>query len=116
MARGAELAVVTAAWEVTNLIVSHGGRQALNGAGLTASAGEVVGVLGPNGSGKTTLLRAGLGLQRMQVGAASLAGRWLDAIPETEGGYVLIGPTDEPAATKTDDDDPSDKNADGRPF
>ena len=39
-----------------------------------------------------------------------------DAIPETEGGYVLIGPTDEPAATKTDDGDPSDKNADGRPF
>ena len=39
-----------------------------------------------------------------------------DAIPETEGGYVLIGPTDEPAARKTDDDDASDKDVDGRPF
>lgn len=75
---------MSAAWEVTNLIVSHGGRRALNGAGLTASAGEVVGVLGPNGSGKTTLLRAGLGLQKIQAGTAALAGRRLAAIPETE--------------------------------
>ena len=75
---------MTAAWDLQGLMVSHGGRQALNGAGLTVSAGEVVGVLGPNGSGKTTLLRAGLGLQKRQAGAAFLTGRSVDAVPEVE--------------------------------
>lgn len=75
---------MTAAWALEGLVVRHGAREALCGAGLTASAGEVVGVLGPNGSGKTTLLRAGLGLQKIQAGAAALAGRRLDTIPETE--------------------------------
>ncbi|MBI5941007.1 MAG: ABC transporter ATP-binding protein [Caulobacterales bacterium] len=65
-------------------MVRHGGVPALRGAGLTASAGEVVGVLGPNGSGKTTLLRAGLGLQTTQAGTAALAGRRLDTIPESQ--------------------------------
>lgn len=75
---------MTAAWELRGLVVRHGVRPALRGAGLTASAGEVVGVLGPNGSGKTTLLRAGLGLQKIQAGMAALAGRELDTIPEIE--------------------------------
>lgn len=75
---------MSAAWDIQGLVVKHGARLALRGAGLTAWAGEVVGVLGPNGSGKTTLLRAGLGLQKIQAGTAALGGRWLDAIPETE--------------------------------
>jgi len=75
---------VTAAWEIRDLVVSHGARRALDGAGLTASAGEVVGVLGPNGSGKTTLLRAGLGLQRVQAGAAALSGQPVQGIAERD--------------------------------
>lgn len=75
---------MSAAWDIQGLVVRHDDRQALNGAGLTAAAGEVVGVLGPNGSGKTTLLRAGLGLQKAQAGTATLSGRSLAAIPETE--------------------------------
>lgn len=75
---------MSAAWDIKGLVVRHGDRPALNGAGLTVSAGEVVGVLGPNGSGKTTLLRAGLGLQKRQAGSADLGGRPVGAIPETE--------------------------------
>lgn len=36
--------------------VVFGGFQALDGAGLEARAGEVVGIIGPNGAGKTTLV------------------------------------------------------------
>jgi iron complex transport system ATP-binding protein len=55
--------------------VRIGGRTVLDGAGVQARAGEVVGVIGPNGAGKTTLLRAALGLQAMDAGQARLGGR-----------------------------------------
>lgn len=75
---------MTAVWAISDLVVSHGERRALDGASLTASAGEVVGVLGPNGSGKTTLLRAGLGLQRARSGVATLSGRSVQVIAERD--------------------------------
>ena len=45
---------------------------------LRAAGGEVVAVLGPNGAGKTTLLRALAGLQPIDRGRITLAGRVLD--------------------------------------
>ncbi len=44
--------------EVSGLVVRHGGVFALRGVGLTATAGEVVVVMGRNGSGKSSLLWA----------------------------------------------------------
>lgn len=75
---------MTAAWDIEGLAVRQGGRLAIDGAGLVARAGEVVGVLGPNGSGKTTLLRAGLGLLKAERGAARLAGRSVVELSEAE--------------------------------
>lgn len=43
--------------EVEDVSVGYGGELVLAGAGLTAEAGETVGLIGPNGSGKSTLLR-----------------------------------------------------------
>ncbi|MDP1631523.1 MAG: ABC transporter ATP-binding protein [Caulobacter sp.] len=73
---------MTAAWTIENLVVRQGDRLAVNGASLSAAAGELVGVLGPNGSGKTTLLRGGLGLLKAEAGTARLAGHALQGLSE----------------------------------
>ena len=64
--------------------VRRAGRQVLEGANLSAQAGEVVGIVGPNGAGKTTLLRAALGLVRLECGRAELAGRDVARLSDPE--------------------------------
>ncbi|MER7478977.1 ABC transporter ATP-binding protein [Streptomyces sp. NPDC126510] len=48
-ATGAEAVI-----EVSDLVVSYGGRTVVDGIGFTVRAGEVFALLGPNGAGKTT--------------------------------------------------------------
>ncbi len=52
----------------------EGDAAALQGLTFSASAGEMVAVLGPSGSGKSTLLRILAGLERPSAGAALVAG------------------------------------------
>lgn len=63
------------ALELSGATVHRGGRMVLDGANLTANAGELVGVVGANGAGKTTLLRAALGLAKLSAGSAKLSGQ-----------------------------------------
>jgi ABC-2 type transport system ATP-binding protein len=55
-----------------------GPTQALRGAGFTARAGEVLGIIGPNGSGKSTLLACAAGLVRADEGELSWQNRVVD--------------------------------------
>ena len=55
-----------------------GSRDALAGASLTVSAGEIVGAIGPNAAGKSTLARLACGLLAPQQGFVSLQG---DPVP-----------------------------------
>ena len=55
--------------------VRKGGRAILDGVGIAAPAGEVVGLIGPNGAGKTTLMRVLCRLQRPDAGAVFVAGQ-----------------------------------------
>ena len=67
---------------VNDLTISLSGRPVLQGVGLSASPGEVVGLLGPNGAGKSTLMRALAG-QVAATGAMHLGEHDLSRLPPT---------------------------------
>lgn len=58
----------------SGLMRRFGGVVAVDGVGLSAEAGEIVGVLGPNGSGKTTVLNLLSGALAPDAGAVTLGG------------------------------------------
>jgi len=64
--------------------VSFGGFQALDRAGLSARAGEVVGIIGPNGAGKTTLVNVVTGMVEPTSGSVTVNGTDLTSAPPFE--------------------------------
>jgi iron complex transport system ATP-binding protein len=74
VARGAELADMSALLSIQGASVRRGRERVLDAVSMDVGPGEVVGVLGANGSGKTTLLRAALGLIALEAGSAALSG------------------------------------------
>jgi len=56
----------------------------LKGIDLDVAAGETVGIVGPSGSGKSTLLMVLAGLERVDAGSVTIAGRRLDGLSEDE--------------------------------
>lgn len=61
--------------EVTDLSVSYGPIQALNGVSLSVKKGEIVALLGANGAGKTTLLQTISGLLKPVSGRVLYQGK-----------------------------------------
>jgi branched-chain amino acid transport system permease protein len=61
--------------------VAFGGFRALEDAGITASAGEVVGIIGPNGAGKTTLVNVITGMVPASDGTVVVGGRDITGAP-----------------------------------
>jgi putative ABC transport system ATP-binding protein len=61
---------------------SFGTTEALRGADLTVSYGEVLAVMGPSGSGKSTLLHCLAGILRPDSGEVWFAGRRTDQLGE----------------------------------
>ena len=80
--------------EVRDLSVAYGKHQALEGASLTVSPGEIVVILGANGAGKSTLLKALSGICEGQVqGSVALSGQTLDGLSAdriVEEGIALV--------------------------
>ncbi|MBZ9760006.1 ABC-F family ATP-binding cassette domain-containing protein [Mesorhizobium sp. CA8] len=87
--------------------LTFGGTPLLDGAALSASAGEKIALVGRNGSGKSTLLKIAAGMIEPQDGEVfrqpSATVRYLPQLPDMEGfatvhAYVEagLGPADDP--------------------
>ena len=61
--------------DVDHLIVTRGGRTALDDVCLTVGRGGITGLLGPSGCGKTTLIRTIVGTQVVTSGSVTVLGR-----------------------------------------
>ena len=78
--------------EIADLHVSYGQVDAVRGASLTLSKGQIISVIGPNGAGKTTLLAAAMGLMK-STGTLRFEGediRELDVEERVERGLCLV--------------------------
>lgn len=60
---------------VENLRKKYGGKYAIKNISMEASAGRIVGLMGPNGSGKTTFMKVVAGLSRANGGTVEVCGR-----------------------------------------
>jgi ATP-binding cassette subfamily F protein uup len=87
--------------------LTFGGTPLLDGASLSASAGDRIALVGRNGSGKSTLLKIAAGMVEPQDGEAfrhpSVTVRYLPQVPDMDGfatvrAYVekSLGPADDP--------------------
>ncbi|MFH0518134.1 ABC transporter ATP-binding protein [Streptomyces sp. M41] len=65
-----------------DLVKAHGRTEALRGASVELSAGEILAVTGASGSGKSTLLHCLAGIVRPDAGSVTYAGERLDQLAE----------------------------------
>ncbi|MGW6843114.1 ABC transporter ATP-binding protein [Streptomyces sp. NPDC054958] len=68
----------------TDLRKAYGTTDALDGAGFSIHAGEIVAVMGPSGSGKSTLLHCLAGIVPPDSGSITYAGRELTTLSDAE--------------------------------
>jgi sulfate transport system ATP-binding protein len=76
--------------EARSILRRFGDAAALDGVDLSVREGELVALLGPSGSGKTTLLRVVAGLEGMDAGTLSIAGRDMAGVPARERGIGVV--------------------------
>ena len=70
--------------EARDVVLSFGRTPALQGAGMSVAAGEILAIMGPSGSGKTTLLHCLAGILTPDEGEIHFEGRRIDTLGETE--------------------------------
>ena len=77
--------------DIEGVVVDFGGVRAVDGAGLSAEPGAIVGLIGPNGSGKTTMLDVISGLVTPRAGSVRLDGESLvEYLPEERSALGLV--------------------------
>ena len=66
---------------VEGVVKRFAGVTAVDGAGLSVGAGEIVGLIGPNGSGKSTMVNMVTGEMPADSGTFRFEGRDITALP-----------------------------------
>jgi len=80
--------------EVSDLHVVRGGVRAVDGVSFSVPHGQVAGLLGPSGCGKTSLIRSVVGVQIVESGTVTVAGKPAgDASLRHRIGYVTQAPS-----------------------
>jgi branched-chain amino acid transport system ATP-binding protein len=79
--------------EVAGLSKSFRGLKAVNGAGFSVAAGEIVALIGPNGAGKTTCFNLIAGALQPDAGTVTLDGRRLTGLSADQACHAGIGRT-----------------------
>lgn len=74
---------------ISDAVVVASAARLIDGVSLSASPGELVGVVGPNGAGKSTLLKAVSGLLRLEEGSISLHGNELRGLSPQQLSRIL---------------------------
>jgi ABC-type branched-subunit amino acid transport system ATPase component/predicted MFS family arabinose efflux permease len=75
--------------DAADIHVQFGGVRALDGAGVTVDAGQIVGIIGPNGAGKTTLFDVISGFVKPIEGRVAIGG--VDALPLRPDARARLG-------------------------
>lgn len=85
---------MSSALTLTNLGVTRGKVNALQGVTFSLEPGTITGLIGPSGSGKTTLMRTIIGAQLFQTGTVTVLGHPAgSAVLRKKIGYVTQSPT-----------------------
>jgi neutral amino acid transport system ATP-binding protein len=84
---------MTADLRTEGVTKSFGGVQALSCCSLTASAGQITGLIGPNGSGKTTLFNVMTGYERIDAGQVFLGDQQITGAPPRRVFALGVGRT-----------------------
>jgi ABC-2 type transport system ATP-binding protein len=83
---------------VEGLTCRRAGREVLRDVSFRLAPGEVVAVIGPNGAGKTTLLEAVVGIQPVERGQVTVAGRPIRSLADRSRLFSYMPDDAEPPA------------------
>jgi ABC-2 type transport system ATP-binding protein len=91
---------MTAAINISDLVVVRGENRAVDGVSFEVQPGQVTGLLGPSGCGKSTLLRSVVGVQIVTSGSVTVLGEPAGSpVLRNQVGYVTQAPSVYPDLT-----------------
>lgn len=76
--------------DFSGVVKSFGGQQVLHGLDLRVEPGQLVSLLGPSGCGKSTALRLLAGLERLDGGRITIAGRDMAGVPTNKRDIGMV--------------------------
>lgn len=93
-AKGVEREAPRELLTIRDLVKRYGENTVLDGVSISASAGQIVGIIGKNGAGKSTLIESALGLRPFQSGEVLIDGIDITKEPQKAKQYIGYSPSE----------------------